>query len=128
MRSSIRRWLRMISGTVTTPDGGHRTARSRTLRIRPPAPLALKTVHNIMDGSFRAMVRDCRTVDLLIATDPFSAVKWPRVQLPPLPDPFTDDERDAIIAWFFEHRRFYHPFVFTLFHTGQRPSEAVALR
>src|SRR5574341_2636866 len=35
--------------------------------------LATKTVRNIIDGSFRAMVRDARTVDLLIATDPFSA-------------------------------------------------------
>jgi integrase len=90
-------------------------------------PLALKTARNVMDGSFRAMMRDCRTVDLLIVTDPFSALKWPRTQLP-VPDPFTEDERDAILRWFLEHRRFYHPFVFTLFHTGQRPSEATGLR
>jgi integrase len=90
-------------------------------------PLALKTVRNIMDGSFRAMMRDCRTVDLLIVTDPFCALKRPRVALP-LPDPFTVAERDALLARFRDHRRFYYSFVYTLFHTGQRPSEAAALR
>ena len=89
--------------------------------------LALKTVRNIMDGSFRAMIRDARTIDLLIPADPFAALTWPRLPLPK-PDPFSVAERDRIVAWFLEHKRFYFPFIFTLFHTGMRPSEAAALR
>lgn len=89
--------------------------------------LALKTVRNIMDASLRAMIRDARTIDLLIAADPFAALTWPRLPQPK-PDPFTVAERDRIVGWFLEHRRSYFPFVFTLFHTGMRPSEAVALR
>ena len=33
--------------------------------------LSLKSVKNVMDGSFRAMIRDARTVDYLIEKDPF---------------------------------------------------------
>jgi len=89
--------------------------------------LALKTVRNAMDASFRAMIRDARTIDLLITADPFAVLTWPRVPQPK-PDPFTVEERDRIVAWFLEHKRFYFPFIFTLFHTGMRPSEAAALR
>jgi len=89
--------------------------------------LALKTVRNIMDASFRAMVRDARTVDQLIDRDPFTGVIWPRLPKRPA-DPFTEEERDKILRWFRKSDRFYYPFVFFLFHTGLRPSEAVALR
>jgi integrase len=47
---------------------------------------------------------------------------------PPTPDPFTIEDRDRILSWFQERRPFYLHFVLTLFHTGMRPSEAVALR
>ncbi len=90
-------------------------------------PLKLKTVRNIMDASFRALLRDARMVDQLISADPFAALTWLKVPKPK-PDPFTAEERDTILRWFFEHRRFYYVFVLTLFHTGMRPSEAVALR
>jgi len=43
-------------------------------------------------------------------------------------DPFTEEERDKILRWFYRKDRFYYPFVLFLFHTGVRPSEAVALR
>src|SRR5579862_5175416 len=46
--------------------------------------LKLKTVRNIMDGSFRAMMRDARTVDLILSADPFAAIRWPRSR-PPIP-------------------------------------------
>src|SRR5262245_16823711 len=79
-----------------------------------------------MDGSFRAMIRDARTVDYLIEKDPFEALVWPR-KLPNKPDPFEEEERDAIIAYFRQKVSFYYPFVYTLFFTGMRPSEALAL-
>ena len=89
--------------------------------------LAVKTVRNILDASLRAMWRDARSIDLLITTDPFAALTWPRIAAPP-PDPFNRDERDTLLGWFLAHQRFDYAFPFVLFHTGMRPSEAVALR
>jgi integrase len=88
--------------------------------------LKVKTVRNIIDGSFRAMIRDARAEEHL-AGDPFAGLKWPRTS-PPKPDPFTPEERDRILQWFLDRKPFYYPFVFLLFHTGMRPSEATALR
>ena len=48
--------------------------RNQLLRRR----LALKSVRNMVDASFRAMVRDARSVDLLTVNDPFAALRWPR--------------------------------------------------
>jgi len=88
--------------------------------------LSLKSCRNIMDGTFRAMMRDAR-IDGLFEKDPFTNLKWPRISQP-RPDPFMDGERDNILKHFYEKNRFYHPFVFTQFWTGMRPSEALALR
>jgi integrase len=92
----------------------------------PTGRLSLKSVKNIIDASFRAMIRDARTVDYLIEKDPFEALVWPRKQLSK-PDPFEEQERDAIIAYFRQKVPFYYPFVYTLFFTGMRPSEALGL-
>ena len=51
---------------------------------------------------------------------------WPRRQTPK-PDPFTEAERDSIIAAFGKKSPFYVPFVHTLFWTGARPSELLRL-
>ena len=87
--------------------------------------LSLKTTRNVIDATFRAMVRDARTEDDLIDTDPFAALKWPRAEETE-PEPFTEGERDAILAYFRRKHTFYHPFLYTLFWTGMRPSEATA--
>ena len=73
------------------------------------------------------MMRDARKIDGLIENDPFAALDWPRLPVQK-PDPFTEEERDKIIQHFREKNRFYYPFVYTLFRTGMRPSEALALR
>jgi integrase len=52
---------------------------------------------------------------------------WPRTRLRD-PDPFTEDERDKILAYFKQKIPHYYPFVLTQFLTGMRPSEALALR
>ncbi len=90
-------------------------------------PLALKTVRNVIDATFRALYRDARETDGLVTVDPFAVLKWPR-RTRHQPDPFTEAERDAVIAHFRVRRRHYHPFVLTAFWTGCRPSELVALR
>jgi integrase len=58
--------------------------------------------------------------------DPFLSVQWPRSQRQ-RPDPFTAEERDRIIDYWLNNDFFYYPWVFTLFHTGMRPSEVSAL-
>jgi len=89
--------------------------------------LKLKTCRNIIDGTFRAMIRDARVVDYLIDKDPFAALKWPRTENTE-PDPFTEEERDKILLYFKMKNPFYYPFIYTQFWTGIRPSEATALK
>jgi len=89
--------------------------------------LALKTVRNVIDGTFRALVREARTVDGLVAGDPFAALIWPR-RPRQTPDPFDEEERDQIIEYFARKKPHFHPFVLLLFWTGLRTSEAVGLR
>ncbi|MCH8007226.1 MAG: tyrosine-type recombinase/integrase [Planctomycetes bacterium] len=43
------------------------------------------------------------------------------------PDPFTEEERDNLLAYFRAKVPFYFPFLHVLFWTGMRPSEALAL-
>src|SRR6266540_2203899 len=71
--------------------------------------LAVKTVKNIIDGSFRAMIRDAREIDKMSIGDPFEAIPWPESK-PVKRDPFTKDERDKILDYFRENQPFYHPF------------------
>jgi integrase len=89
--------------------------------------LAIKSVRNVIDASFRACFRDARKIDYLIERDPFEALIWPRRQQPK-PDPFNEQERDKIIEQFGQKSPFYVPFVHTLFWTGARPSELLGLR
>ena len=88
--------------------------------------LALKTVRNIIDATFRALYRDART-DGFTQSDPFAALTWPR-RPRQAPDPFTEEERDLILDHFARKRRHYNPFVLLLFWTGLRISEAIGLR
>jgi integrase len=78
----------------------------------------------------------------LEAAFPFGDLDWPR-RVVPGPDPFIEEARDRLLEYFLRKRwrvgRYqgsyqarphfpYHAFLFTLFYTGMRPSEAVALR
>jgi integrase len=100
--------------------------------------LSEKTIRNVIDGSFRAMVRDVK-LDDLHAAFPFAKLRWP-ARIIPRPSPFTGQERDQILD-FFKNKRWkiggfndarphypYFAFLYTLFFTGMRPSEAVAVR
>jgi|SRR5579862_7893188 len=93
--------------------------------------LSVKTVRNVIDGSLRALLADARRAfrdppHTLEVPDPFPDLTWP-ARTVQAPDPFTAGERDRIAGWFYLHDRFYYAFVVTLFFTGMRPSEAVAL-
>ncbi len=100
--------------------------------------LSEKTIRNVIDGSFRAMVRDAMQDDIPAAF-PFPKVRWPE-KIVPGPSPFTAEERDDILDYF-RTKRFkvggfndtkrhypYFAFLYTLFLTGVRPSEAAAVR
>jgi integrase len=92
--------------------------------------LSIKSCRNIIDASFRACCRDARTVDYLAdlqGKDPFAALQWPRIKTG-RPDPFDEQEREEILEYFRQKIPFYYPFVYTMFMTGMRPSEALALR
>jgi integrase len=103
----------------------------------------VKYVKNIVSGTFRALIRQAKA-DELVVRDVFAGMQWPAWE-PPDPDPFTPEERKRIIEWF-RNKRFgfhpgagstqhrwlphpsYHAYVFMLFWTGLRPSEASGLR
>ncbi len=106
-----------------------------TLRKRK---LSEKTIRNVIDGSLRAMVRDALQDDIE-AGFPFAKMRWPE-KIVPGPSPFTSEERDEILVYF-RNKRWkvggyndtkphypYFAFLYTLFFTGMRPSEAVAVR
>jgi integrase len=103
---------------------------SRTQKV-----LSEKTVHCVINGSLRAMIRDARVQDLIVR-DPFVGLTWKKLKPPPA-DPFAPDEWDSIAAWFkgrsFQRKLMWRPhpafyaFVFFLRWHGARPSEASAL-
>jgi integrase len=103
--------------------------------------LSIKTIRNVIDGSLRALVRDAIKAGIS-ARFPFPSLDWPRRTVPG-PNPFAEEERDKLLNYFlrktwrlggfggrYESRTYYpyYAFLFTLFYTGLRPSEAVALR
>ncbi len=100
--------------------------------------LSEKTIRNVIDGSFRAMVRDAGQDDIPTSFA-FPKVRWPE-KIVPGPSPFTAAERDQILDYFrtkrwkvggFNDTKFHYPyfaFLYTLFFTGMRPSEASAVR
>ena len=111
------------------------------VRLQIDRHLGPKTVRNVIDGSLRAMVRDARKAGVE-AGFPFADLEWPKGVVPG-PDPFTEEERDCLLEFFLRRRwrlgrntgahhqavHFpYYALLFTLFYTGLRPSEAVALR
>jgi integrase len=90
--------------------------------------LAVKTARNIIDGSLRAMIRDAgRRID----RNPFNDLPanwWPRLPQKE-PDPYTEQERDAIRAYYRVNRPHWaYAFVYFRFWAGTRPSEATALK
>jgi integrase len=88
--------------------------------------LSLKSCRNVIDGTFRAMMRDARKHGIG-EKDHFAQLEWAR-GVSPKPDPFTREERDTILAHFKEKKPFYFPFVSGQFGIGARPSEMIALR
>jgi integrase len=87
--------------------------------------LSVKTCRNIIDGSMRAMYRSV-WADNPPAKNPFEALEWPDRLVPP-PDPFTEEQRDLILEKYRATQPRLYPWVYFMFWTGMRPSEAAAL-
>jgi integrase len=89
--------------------------------------LKMKTARDIIDGTFRAVIRDARRVDRVVTVDPFAELTWPR-KIVPKPDPFTAEERNQLLDFFWRRKRHYFGFVYVLFFSGLRTAEAIGLR
>jgi len=104
--------------------------------------LSVKFVRNIVAGSWRAFLRDAAE-DGVVPPSVYPRLKWPESEFPE-PDPFTAEERDAILKYFRTHRfrcrapgtqtgyegrpyPVFHAFAHLLFWSGLRPSEAAGL-
>lgn len=87
--------------------------------------LSVKTCRNIIDGSMRAMYRSVWAENPPVH-NPFAALEWPEKIVPP-PDPFTEEQRDFIIEKYRVTLPRFYPWVYFMFWTGMRPSEAAAL-
>jgi len=105
--------------------------------------LSVKYVRNIVACSWRAFLRDAAE-DGVVTPTVYPHLKWPEWDFPEA-DPFTGEERRAIIEWFRVHcfrchapgtatgyvkqpHLPYYVFVHLLFWSGLRPSEAAGLR
>ena len=69
--------------------------------------LAVKTVKNVIVGSFAAFIRQARA-DELVTCDLFAGLQWPKAESPD-PDPFGLDEVRRICEWFRDHRFGFPP-------------------
>ncbi len=103
------------------------------LQQRLRRDLAPSTVDRVIHSALRGFLRDAAMVgydipDLRALYDGRMLTRLTRAGEDVEVDPFSETERDRIIAGFRKHRAHYLPFVAFRFWTGTRPSEAVALR
>jgi integrase len=140
-RNHSRTYILSRIGEVELADFSLEHLEDLRLRLQADHGLGLKTIRNVIDGSLRAMFRDARKAGIDVGF-PFADLEWPR-RVAPGPDPFTEEERARLLEYFL-HKRWrtgrhqgryearphfpYYAFLFSLFYTGMRPSEAVALR
>ncbi len=140
-RNHFRTYIVPFLGDLPLKDLSLAHLEELAARLQIDRHLSLKTVRNVIDGSLRAMLRDARKSGVE-AGFPFADLEWPR-RVVPGPDPFGEQERDRLLEFILRKRwrlgrnlgsyreglHFpYYAFLFTLFYTGLRPSEAVALR
>jgi Phage integrase, N-terminal SAM-like domain len=86
-------------GQVKLKELGHaRTLENFKIQLLS-RDLSVSTVRRVIDGPFRAMIRDAKKFDDLVIDDPFVIIEWPETPREK-PDPFTEAERDAILGYF----------------------------
>jgi integrase len=100
-------------------------------RTRSGHPIKVKTARNIVTGFFRAMIVEAMRRHGVPKPDPFLAgLRWPDIAdtAEDEPDPFSAEERDAILDHYAIELPSWYPFLYFQFWTGCRPSETTALR
>src|SRR5581483_2491202 len=96
-------------------------------------PLSRSTIDGIVHSAFRSMLRAAKVsgycvADLGALFDKDYVRRLAPSGADPEIDPYTAEEREKLLGYFWRERRHYYPFVFFRFWTGTRPSEAIALR
>jgi hypothetical protein len=91
------------------------------------------TVDGTTHSALRAMLRDARAAgygvpDLHVLYDPNNLQRMEQGSESRNIDPYTENERDRILAYFRRRRAHFYAFVMHQFWTGARPSEALHLR
>jgi integrase len=108
-----------------------------TQKVRPDTGerITVKTAKNILNATLRALFRDA-VAEKLIERNPFEDIprnkKWWPKTIRPAPDPFTEEDRDATLKWFYKKWWAIWPrgfvFLYILFWHGMRPSELTGRR
>jgi len=122
-----------LHGDVGLDDYSVAELRELRIHILEAKQCGLKTAKNIISGSLAAFFRDAKSEGKILK-NPFDELprKWWPAVVTPDPDPFTEQERDEIISFFF--KKYWHEwpqasaFVYLLFWSGARPSEITARR
>lgn len=86
--------------------------------------LAVATVKGALQSVWASMWLAARA-EGMVTGYPHRELRWPKAQ--PEPDPFTEDERQAIVRHF-DTRTAFGVYVGCIFLAGMRPSEAAGLR
>jgi hypothetical protein len=103
----------------------------RSLQDRLKAKgLKSASVNAVVHSSLRAMLRDARGEGAM-TTDLYDRAIFkplPLTEMNPSIDPYTPEEREAILEGFRSKRPQFYPFVFFHFWQGPRPRESTTLR
>lgn len=111
--------------------------------VHTKAPLSVKTVKNVIAGTFRAFIR-AAVADELVIRDLFANLTWPAWRHPD-PDPLTVAEARKVLEWLRAKRygfpplpgsmgirrlphAAFHAYAHVLLWAGLRPSEASGLQ
>ena len=95
--------------------------------------LGVKSAKNVLNASLRAFFRDAKA-EGLIERNPFDDLPrnwWPKT-VSPEPDPFSEEERDRVLDYFFKKHWATWPqgcvFLHSCFWVGSRPCELTGRR
>jgi integrase len=132
-RSHFKVHILPFQGDVDHRTYGMTEIRKILIELVENKKLAVKTAKNVLNASLRAFFRDAKA-EGLIPRNPFDDLprKWWPKTVSPEPDPFSEEERDRIIDYFFKKYWATWPqgcvFLYSCFWVGSRPSELTGRR
>ena len=127
-REHFSAYILPMHGDVYLHEYSVRHIRELRIHLVDEKGLSLKTAKNVIAATLRAFFRDVKAAGN-IGKNPFDDLPprwWPKT-VAPEPDPFTEEERDAILAYLYKKHWAKWPsgflFPYVQFWTGTRPSE-----